>query len=314
MFSHSIRRSAFVTNLVVMICITPHCLAQSAAAAADPVDSNHLETTYALTTFDLISPPMTEDAPGAGKRVRQVAPEYKGTQVHHSLYLPGDWKPGGKFPVIVEYTGNKWPACNSSGEIGDANLGYGISGGQGFIWICMPYVETGRQQNAVTWWGDKQATVDYCKINLPRICAEFGGDPDNIILCGFSRGAIATSYIGLADDEIASLWKGFLTHDHFDGEKTWSYPDSDRASALTRLTRLNGRPVLVCGTKASKVRDAFLGEHRDLAHFSFIDVPTSQIFAIPEGNVVHPHTDLWMHKESVYRKQVREWVQNVLDQ
>ncbi|WP_442507453.1 hypothetical protein SH528x_006376 [Novipirellula sp. SH528] len=319
MFSHLICRGVFVTNLVVMTCIAPYCItpvcfAQSPAAVNDPVNGNPLETTDALTTFDLISPPMTEDAPGAGKRVRQVATEYEGTQVHHSLYLPVDWKPDGKFPVIVEYTGNKWPPCNSSGEVGDANLGYGISGGRGFIWICMPYVETGKQQNAVTWWGDKQATVDYCKTNLPRICAEFGGDSDNIILCGFSRGAIATSYIGLADDEIASLWKGFLTHDHFDGEKTWGYPDSDRASALTRLARLRGRPVLVCGTKASKVRDAFLSDHSELARFKFIDVPTSQIFAIPEGNVVHPHTDLWMHKESDYRTQVRDWVQNVLDQ
>ena len=56
--------------------------------------------------FDLATPPMTEEAPAAGKRVRQVAPEYEGTQVYHSLYLPTDWKPGEKYPVIVEYTGN----------------------------------------------------------------------------------------------------------------------------------------------------------------------------------------------------------------
>lgn len=51
------------------------------------------------------------------------------------------------------------------------------------------------------WWGDKQATVDYCKVNLPRICERFGGDRDNVISGGFSRGAMATNYIGLADDE-----------------------------------------------------------------------------------------------------------------
>ncbi len=39
-----------------------------------------------------------------------------------------------------------------------------------------------------------------------------------------SRGAIATSYIGLADSEIASFWKGMIAHDHFDGERTWGYP------------------------------------------------------------------------------------------
>ena len=168
---------------------------------------------------DLVTPMMTDEQPAAGKRVRQVAPEYEGTEVYHSLYLPVDWKPGGKYPVIVEYTGNKFPPGKGSGEVKDANLGYGMSGGRGFIWVVMPYVEKGGTMNAVTWWGDKQATVEYCKVNLPRICEQFGGDPENVFICGFSRGAIGASYIGLADDEIAALWKGMFTHDHFDGQK-----------------------------------------------------------------------------------------------
>jgi len=252
---------------------------------------------------------MSQDAPGPGKRVRQVAPEYEGTEVYHALYLPVDWEPGGAYPVIVEYTGNKSPGCGSSGEAKDANLGYGMSGGRGCIWVSMPYIEQGHQANAVTWWGDRAATVAYCKVNLPRICAHFGGDPDNVILCGFSRGAIATSYVGLADDEIAALWKAFFTHDHFDGQIPWrDYSDSDRASALARLARLRGRPVLVCGEHAVYLRD-----HLELARFTFLDVPVSEIFNIPEGGVVDSHTDLWMHRESEYRRQARAWLAGVLE-
>jgi hypothetical protein len=261
---------------------------------------------------DLVSPLMTEEAPAAGKRVRRVAPEYAGTDVYHSLYLPVDWKPGGKYPVIVEYTGNRFPPGKGSGEVKDANLGYGMSGGRGFIWVVMPYVAKERRENAVTWWGDKQATVDYCKVNLPRVCEQFGGDPDNVFICGFSRGAIGTSYIGLADDEIAAFWKGVFTHDHFDGHKRWGYPESDRASALERLARLKGRPVLVCGQHASHVRDQFLKDHMNLARFTFLDVPTTKIFKIPEGKVIHSHTDLWMHRDSEYRRQARAWLQDVL--
>jgi len=261
---------------------------------------------------DLVTPQMTHGEPAAGKRVRQTAPEYEGTEVYHALYLPVDWKPGGKYPVIVEYTGNKSPPCGSTGEVKDANLGYGMSGGCGFIWVSMPYIEEGRKKNAVTWWGDRQATVDYCKVSLPRICKEFGGDQDNVFICGFSRGSIAASYIGLADDEIAALWKGIFTHDHFDGVKKWKYPQSDRASALKRLARLKGRPVLVCGQRASKIRDEFLKDHLELADFTFLDVPVKEIFNIPDGPVIHPHTDLWMHRESKYRRQAREWIQQVL--
>ena len=261
--------------------------------------------------FDLETPAMTDAPPGPGLRVRQVAPEYEGTEVYHALYLPVDWKPGGNYPVIVEYTGNKFPVGASTGEVKDANLGYGISGGKGFIWVSMPYVEKGRQKNALYWWGDRQATIDYCKTNLPRICKDFGGDTNNIILCGFSRGAIATSYIGLADDEIASFWKGIFTHDHFDGVRKWDYPESDEASALKRLARLKGRPVLVCSMGSSE-RD-FLKDHLDLADFTFLHVLTRELFNIPEGKVIHPHTDLWMHKDSEYRDQARAWLRSVVD-
>ncbi|MGJ8724635.1 MAG: hypothetical protein ACSHYB_08770 [Roseibacillus sp.] len=262
--------------------------------------------------WDLTTPPMMEDAPpSAGKRVRQIAPEYQGTQVHHSLYLPNNWTPDGNFPVIVEYTGNKWAPSQSSGQVNGANLGYGLSGSRDFIWVVFPYISENKKQNEVTWWGDRQATIDYAKLNLPRICKEFGGDPKNIILCGFSRGAIATSYLGLADDDIASLWRGIMTHDHFDGAKEWHYPKSDRKSALTRLARLQGRPVLVCGTKATRTKDEFLGQHLDLADFTFLDVPTTQLFTIPEKAVIHPHTDLWMHKPSPYRTQARAWLKKL---
>ena len=252
---------------------------------------------------DLITPAMTAGDPAPGKRVRQVAPEYKGTKVYHTLYLPTDWQKVKRYPVLVEYTGNKFPACGSTGEVKGANLGYGLSGGKGFIWVSMPYIQKGKKENAVTWWGDRQATIDYCKVNLPRICKEFGGDMENLFICGFSRGAIACSYIGLADDEIASFWKGLIAHDHFDGQDKWGYPESDRNSALKRLARLQGRPVLVCGNK-----NDYLKDHPRLGTFTFLPIPVSEIFDIPEGPVIHRHTDLWAHRESPTRQIARDWV------
>jgi hypothetical protein len=252
---------------------------------------------------DLVTPIMIESEPSPGKRVRQVALEYKGTQVYHSLYLPIDWQEGKSFPVLIEYTGNKFVPSGSTGEVKDANFGYGLSGGKGFIWVTMPYIQKGKKENALTWWGDRQATINYCKVNLPRICEEFGGDSTNLFICGFSRGAIACTYIGLADDEIASFWKGMIAHDHIDGQREWTYPESERDSALRRLARLNGRPSLICGDKNS-----FLKDHSDLADFTFLPVPVKDIFSIPEGEVHHPHTDLWAHRESPTRQKARAWL------
>ncbi len=265
-----------------------------------------------LSAADLVTPPMTNGEPAPGKRVRQTAPEYTGTDVYHCLYLPTDWTPNTRYPVIVEYTGNKFPPGKGSGEAKDANLGYGMTAGTNAIWVVMPYVQKGGKENAVKWWGDRQATIDYCKLNLPRICKAFGGNTNALIICGFSRGAIGSSFIGLADDEIASFWKGMLTHDHFDGHIKWGYDGSDRDSAIKRLTRLKGRPVLVCNQNTIKIHDDFLKDHLNLATFTFLDVPTKEIFTIPEGKVLHPHNDLWMHRESPTRQQARTWLQNLL--
>lgn len=250
---------------------------------------------------------MTDEAPAPGKRVRQVAPEYRGTEVHHALYLPTDWQAGESYPVIVEYTGNRSPRHGSTGKVEDANLGYGLTGGKGYLWVTMPYVREGGQENALTWWGDRRATIDYCKTNLPRIIERFGGDPDNVILCGFSRGAIACSYIGLADDTIAGFWKAIITHDHFDGQQRWGYPEDDRGAALRRLQRLKGRPVLVCGMGADYLKD-----HRQLADFTFLPVPVGEVYDIPEGPVIHEHTDRWMHRDSIYRDKARAWLDRVV--
>lgn len=72
-----------------------------------------------------------------------------------------------KYPVIVELSaGTKFRLSNSSGEVKDANLGFGLSGGKGYLWVSMLYVPVGGQENAHTWWGEMDATVGYCLKNL----------------------------------------------------------------------------------------------------------------------------------------------------
>jgi len=172
---------------------------------------------------DLPLPPIANGHPSAGRRAIVIAPEYAGTQVQHLVALPDDWSPaaraqGRRWPVIVEYTGNLHPASGSTGEVEGAALGYGLSRGQA-IWVVLPYVSLDHQRNEVTWWGDVVATVAYAKRQVPQFCAAYGGDERQVLLCGFSRGAIAVSFLGLHDDEVAKLWCGFWAHDHFDGAR-----------------------------------------------------------------------------------------------
>lgn len=253
---------------------------------------------------DLMTPKMVEGEPAPGKRVRQVAAEYKGTQVHHALYLPTDWKPGRKYPVLVEYAGNG-PYRNrygdvSTGRVEGSNLGYGISGGKGFIWLCLPYVNAKKKRNETRWWGDVAATVEYCKKTVPRICRDYGGDPSAVILVGFSRGAIACNYIGLHDDEIAKLWRAFVPYSHYDGVRRWGYAGGDRAAALKRLKRLKGRPQFICRENSVTETQKYLVSAGVKGDFTLMVTPFRN------------HNDRWAHRDTPQRRRLRAWVKRVL--
>ena len=249
---------------------------------------------------DLFTPPITDGPPAPGKRVRQVNREYAGSGVHHALYLPADWKAGKKYPVIVEYAGNQYRTC--PGTLEGSNLGYGISGGKGVIWVCMPFVDAKNGVNSLIWWGNVEATVDYCKKTVRRVCSEYGGNSSEVFLAGFSRGAIACNYIGLHDDEIASLWRGFFCHSHYDGVDRWDYAESDRESAARRIARLRNTPQFISHENNVSATRNYLKEVFPGGNFTFL--------ALPFPN----HTDAWVLRDIPERKIIREWFRNVLKQ
>ncbi|MSV30516.1 MAG: hypothetical protein EXQ52_17500 [Bryobacterales bacterium] len=249
---------------------------------------------------DLTVPVMTGGEPGPGKRVRQTAPEYRNTDVYHALYLPSDFRPGQRYPVIVEYAGNgnykNAYGDVSTGLVEGSNLGYGLSAGRGFIWLCLPYVNKAEGRNEITWWGDVAATVEYAKRTVPDVCARFGGDPRAVILAGFSRGAIGCNFIGLHDDGIAGLWRAFFPYSHYDGVREWPYAGSDRASALERLRRLRGRPVFIS-------HEVSVDATRDYLKSTGVEAPfTFQPLAFRN------HTDAWALRDIPERRAAREWL------
>jgi hypothetical protein len=252
---------------------------------------------------DLTVPQMTAEAPAAGKRVKHQLPEFAGTELFHVLYLPTSWELGKRYPVIFEYPGNG-PYKNklgdtNSGRLEDCNLGFGISAGKDFIWVCLPFVEPKKKTHALQWWGDADATVRYCKAAVKQTCDEYGGDPDRLVLCGFSRGAIACNYIGLRDDEIAKLWRCMVVHSHYDGVRRWPYADSDAASAAARLKRLAGRPQFI-------THEASIDATRDYLKARSDNELSEQLTFLP---LPFPnHTDTWVLRDLPERQHLRRWL------
>jgi len=239
--------------------------------------------------------------------VKQTTAGWEGTAVHHALYLPRDWKPGGRYPVIVEYAGNgnykNAFGDVSKGTVDGSNLGYGLSSGEGFVWVCMPYVAVSgdKKENAITWWGDVEETKRYCRKTLAFVCETYGGDPKKVVLAGFSRGAIGCNYLGLHDAEIARLWRAFFTFSHYDGQMThWGYAGVDRASALERLKRLDGRPQWISMEQSVEPLRKYVEGTGVKSPFTFRTIPYRN------------HSDQWVLRDIPERKAAQEWLRKVL--
>ncbi len=250
---------------------------------------------------DLEVPALRAGPPAAGKRVKVGM---------HVLYLPTDWKPGAQMPVIVELAGNGG-YTNKFGDVSTglpegSNLGYGLSAGRGFIWLCSPYLNEKGDEIAIKWWGnaptyDPQPTLKYLRETVKSVCRDYGGDESKVVLCGFSRGAIACNYLGLYDDQTARLWCGFLSYSHYDGVIRWPYPHSDRESALVRLKRLGSRPQFICGEGSNaQVTEAYLRPLLPKADLTFLSTGFRN------------HNDAWTLRPSPAREKAREWLKRAV--
>ena len=295
-------------HLAFALCLLSHV--EHVNCQEKAVQENSLRrTTKTLKTItpDLVVPILEESKPASGKRVKVNITRFAKTDVYHTLYLPVDWRAdrSRKYPIIVEYAGNgpyRSPqGDHCTGKVDDCKLGYGISGGKEFIWVCLPYISKDGTQNQLQWWGDLDATVDYCKQVVPKICEQWNGDADSVFIAGFSRGAIACNYIGLFDDEIAKLWHGFICHSHYDGARSWSYPGSDRKSAMERLKRLNKRPQFISHERSIEATKQYLASTKVEGRFTF--------HAMEFPN----HTDTWALRDVPIRRAARRWITKTLE-
>jgi hypothetical protein len=212
-------------------------------------------------------PDMGEGEPTPSRRVRYQLGDDAGNGIYCALYLPPDWEPGKRYPVIAEYPGNIFfnaKACWSTGRPEQCQMGYGISSGTGAIWISLPFVDRETREIAEAGFGSNEGddTAAYALEIIEDICANWGGDRENLVLSGFSRGAIACGYIGLRNDRIGALWKGFVACQHYDGS---SWRQSRMEDAIKRAPRFRGKAIFQVDNTGKKDNYEQLTEHTNPA-------------------------------------------------
>lgn len=187
-------------------------------------------------------PAVEEGDPAPGRRVRHRLVGDEKSGIASILNLPDDWQAGRKYPVIVEFPGNIFlgPACYSTGLPDQCIIGYGITKGRGAICVGLPFLDRAAGRIVENGWGDADDTADYAVRTVAEVCERFGGDPERVVLTGFSRGAIACGYIGLRNERIAALWKGFHACQHYDGG---GWNGATLPDAIERAARFRGAAV-----------------------------------------------------------------------
>lgn len=307
----------------------PACAALAAAAlAAAPASAALTPCTkpgypdIRTVPADLVTPNAsargTPAAPGV--RIAETAPGFP-PGIYHGLYLPTDWRAGGRYPLIAEWGGNgPWespagdyscggPLCN--------NLGYGLSAGEGYLWLQLPFADLAGNATQGWWWGcptptppngdcpgafDTNTTLAYAHAAVAHVLRTYGGDPSAVVLAGFSRGALAVSYLGLADDATSALWTaGIIAYAHFDGrpsDQYVPYPAHDPASALGRLARLAPRPMYVV--------EEYIGANETRAWLTNTSLPLDNV-TFASTNFCN-HNDAWTLRPSPARTALRGWL------
>jgi hypothetical protein len=220
----------------------------------------------------------------------------KKSRIYCILNLPADWKRGKKYPVIVEYPGNVFfgPACYSTGLPEQCVIGYGMTKGNGAICLGMPFVDRAQGGVAENGWGNADDTSDYAMRAVAEICDRFGGDRENLVLTGFSRGAIACGYIGLRNQKIAALWKGFHACQHSDGAN-WN--GSTMEGAIERAARFRGQGVFQTDNSPEKFQPV-------------MDAMKTKVIWAQSG--LHFHSTAMFLDDRPSTQQLRDWFWNLV--
>ena len=289
---------------------------------------------YRTVPADLQVPAMSRAPPAAGARVYATNPAWLpgSSQAYYALYLPPEWAPhGAPLPVVVELAGNG-PFLDKYGDIStgrpeNSSLGFGITAGKGAIWVSMPMLTSDGLFDGTEWWGcpsvppagDPPTATSKCTVNttnttlavafiistVRHVLTAFNGDPRRVVIAGFSRGAIGVNYLGLANDEIASLWAGSVSYSHYDGQPSdtlWPYPNASPPDSYERLKRLGARPQFItCEVEgATNITRPYIQR----AGFPVNATFTSTGFC--------NHNDKWVLRPSPARDLLRAWWRGVI--
>ena len=273
---------------------------------------------------DVLLPPLTVGPPAPGQRAVVRSGESADSIAYHTVTLPTDWRPGQRYPLLVEWAGNG-PYVNdlgdrSSGRVEDGALAHGLAGGDGWIVLCLPFLNGAATANVTQWWGDAPAydpgpTQRYAAKAIDEVCEKWGGDRSKLVLVGFSRGSIACNAVGMSSPELASRWRGLVCFSHFAGVRDWPPPNTHKAEAEKLLGLMNHRDYMILEESPAKLPD---GDGAGAKEIDRLEETKRFLAGIKSHRLIFGttgfvnHSDRWALVPSRAREAVRDWLASII--
>ena len=116
---------------------------------------------------------------------------------------------------------------------------------------------------------------------------------------------MGVNYLGLADDDVASLWRASIAYAHYDGQPMDAknpYPDPAPPASYDRLRRLGRRPQYI----VAELNGSFA---ETLPYINASGVDVNATFA---QTGFCNHNDAWVLRPSPGRDALRAWFWDVV--
>lgn len=241
--------------------------------------------------------PITEQGgPEPGKRVKVDLDGYPG--VYYFLFLPYNYAEGSSYGVIGEVCCRHFQA---------AVLGYGLSKGMDYILVTLPILNDEGQILDFYYPQDPEPTANCWLAILEDLNKRFSINNEQLIVAGFSRGAICVNFIGNCNDIISAKWAAFFVNAHFDG-----CCQLVSGNVEERMSRIGGRRVLIAVGENDIARSCSLGAYNKLcalgASVCYIEAPdviTDLWKNCPD------HNPYWIMEDSAAAQAARDWLKRL---
>jgi predicted peptidase len=176
-----------------------------------------------------------------------------------------------------------------------------------YIWVNLPILNATGNKMIDSYYPENPSSTVACWLAiLEDLNKKFPIDNNKIILAGFSRGAVAISYIGNWNGTISGKWAGYFAYAHFDG-----CCQNIPGKCEERINKMQSKKILIMVGKNDRAlicsKLAYQKLKKKNVKVTYIEIPDVDT----PGWQNSSHNPYAVLEEAEWMEQARNWLDTV---